>query len=104
VLASHVNHRASESLRGSRLYLTHDGERTSLEIVEERHPLLRAVAVAVDEVRRAREGDAPPLELVVGGVDVRDRRYSTDSADGSGLSSRNKRVPPQSKKESLPNV
>jgi hypothetical protein len=45
--------------------LTHDGERAPLEIIEESHPFIQAIVMAVDEMRCAREGDSAPLKLLV---------------------------------------
>src|ERR1051325_3112662 len=61
-----------------RLDLRNQRQQAAAGLVKERQPLLHAVGVLVDHVRRAGEGDASTFELLLSCVDVRD----TEVQDG----------------------
>ena len=86
--------------------LRHDGERAAVRILEERHPFLGAIGVAVNHVRRVRELHAALFQCIVRGGDVGHAqvkdRLLRGAADFSCASI--SRVPPQSKKASVPKV
>src|SRR5688572_5237040 len=63
---------AKKPLRGGVVHLRHEGERPAVRILEEGHPFLGAVGVAVDEMWRVHEHDAARAEFGMGLDNVRD--------------------------------
>src|SRR5690606_29826243 len=61
---------------GFHLYVDarHEGQQAAVEVLEERHPFLGAVGVAMNHMRGAAERDAAGLQLRVGVVDILDRK------------------------------
>jgi hypothetical protein len=70
-------------LGGGLRHNANEGQDIAVRVAEERHPLLcprrikRACLIAVDELGRGIELEAPAAEGIVGGVDVGTRKYRT---------------------------